>query len=70
MSAPSILALSPAPNGYSAIAVWDTAGVGESDAVPSGYVQYHDLTGAVSPITGGNVTIGTCPILLETKSAF
>jgi hypothetical protein len=57
------------PNGYVAQAVWNTAGAA-SYAVPSQFVQYHDLTGAVTPVSGGMVEISTSPILLESSSAF
>ncbi len=57
------------PNGYVAQAVWNTAGA-QSYAVPSQFVQYHDLTGAVSPVSGGSVQISTTPILLESSSVF
>ena len=56
-------------NGYVAQAVWNTAGTA-TYTVPSQYVQYHDLTGAVSPVGGGTVQISTSPILLENESVF
>jgi Chitobiase/beta-hexosaminidase C-terminal domain len=55
-------------NGYSALAVWNTAG-GKAFSVPTGFVQYHELNGSVTPASG-SVEISTTPILLETSSAF
>lgn len=50
------------PNGYQALAVWDTAG-NSAFPVPNQYIQYQDLTGhTYSP--GGSVNIGPEPILL------
>jgi hypothetical protein len=57
------------PNGYSALAVWNTVGE-KSFAVPQNLVQYHDLGGSTVPVSGGSVEISTAPILLETSSAF
>ena len=57
------------PNGYSAEAIWNTTST-ESVAVSSTFVQYHDLTGAINPVSGGTVEISTTPILLENTSAF
>jgi hypothetical protein len=57
------------PNGYSALAVWNT--VGESSfTVPLGFMQYHDLNGNVTTVSPGSVGISSSPILLETSSAF
>jgi hypothetical protein len=56
-------------NGYSALAVWNTAGQ-KSFPAPQGFVQYHDLNGTVAPVSSGSVEISTSPILLETSSAF
>lgn len=56
-------------NGYAAQAVWDTSGTA-TYTVPSQYIQFHDLTGAVQPIGGGTVQISTSPILLENESVF
>jgi hypothetical protein len=57
------------PNGYSALAVWNTAGE-KAFASPASFVQYHDLYGNEVPVSGGSVEISTSPILLETFSAF
>jgi len=57
------------PDGYAAEAVWNTAGA-KSVAVPSQYVQFHNLSGTVQSISGGAVEISTTPILLETSSVF
>jgi Chitobiase/beta-hexosaminidase C-terminal domain len=57
------------PNGYVAEAIWNTAAA-KSVAVPSQFVQYHDLSGVVRPVSGGTVEISTTPILLESSSAF
>jgi hypothetical protein len=65
------------PNGYSAEAVWDssrtcTSGGGcptSNYAAPKSFVQYRDLTGAVTSIQSGQVVlIGAKPILLENKN--
>jgi hypothetical protein len=50
------------PNGYQALAVWDTAGT-NTFAAPSQYTQYQDLEGNTNSISG-SVTIGPEPILL------
>jgi hypothetical protein len=53
------------PDGYSAEALWisnSTATV----TVPSQYVQFADLTGAVHPIVNNTVAVGDQPILVET----
>jgi hypothetical protein len=57
------------PKGYVAQAVWNTAG-DKTYTVPSQFLQYHDLSGAVQSIGGGTVTISTTPILLESSSVF
>jgi hypothetical protein len=54
------------PGGYQALAVWNTTrGSTPTYMVPSGYVQYRDLAGNLYSISGGTVTIGIEPILLE-----
>jgi hypothetical protein len=53
------------PDGYSAIAVWNTLGT-STFAVPKGYVHMQDSFGGNEPVSG-SVTIGTSPILLETS---
>jgi hypothetical protein len=64
-------------NGYSALAVWDsgrtcTAGGGcptSNYTAPKSFVQYRDLTGAVTSIQSGQIVlIGAKPILLENKN--
>jgi len=64
-------------NGYSALAVWDssqtcTAGGGcttSNYTAPAAFVQYRELTGAVTPIQSGQVVlIGAKPILLENQN--
>jgi hypothetical protein len=57
------------PNGYSAMAVWNTVGE-KSFPVPAGMVQHRDLFGNVIKVSGGSVEISTSPILLENFSAF
>jgi hypothetical protein len=57
------------PNGYVAQAVWNTQGT-KTYSVPGTYVQYHDLSGNVHAVTGGEVEISTTPILLESSSVF
>lgn len=56
-------------NGYVAEAVWNTQGT-KTYSVPSQYGQYHDLSGNVHAVSGGEVEISTAPILLENKTAF
>jgi hypothetical protein len=51
------------PNGYQALAVWDTAGT-ITFATPSQYTQYQDLEGGTYSINSNSITIGTEPILL------
>ena len=53
-------------NGQNALVVWDSAGSASYSAGP--YTQYVDLQGDVYAITGGVVTIGVAPILLETPA--
>lgn len=64
------------PGGYNALAVWDTTQSCSSGVCTTSsytpdpqYVQYRDLTGAVTPITAGQIVqIGAEPILLENMS--
>jgi hypothetical protein len=56
-------------DGYVAQAVWNTAG-SATYTVPSQYVQYRDLTGALHGVVGGSVEISTSPFLLENESVF
>jgi hypothetical protein len=52
------------PGGYQALAVWDTSGA--STYIPaSQYTKSRDLSGNTSTITGGSISIGIKPILLE-----
>ena len=51
--------------GYQAEIVWNTDGSAQF-ARDKRYVDYRDLAGGVHPLSGGPVTIGTSPILLET----
>ena len=55
------------PNGYAAEIAWDTSAT-KSFTVPSQFVQYRDLTGAIGSISNGIVQISVAPILLETES--
>jgi hypothetical protein len=55
------------PNGYEALAVWNTAGT-STFAAPSPYTQYQDLEGKRHSISG-SVTIGPLPILLTLGAA-
>jgi hypothetical protein len=55
------------PNGYQALAVWDTRGASSFD-VPSQYTQYRDLTGDTTRIGDRSITITSAPILLESNS--
>ena len=56
-------------NGYSALAVWNTAGQ-KSITTSTSYVQSRDLYGVERPVSGGSVVISTSPILLETSNAY
>jgi hypothetical protein len=57
------------PDGYTALAVWNTVGE-KTFSASNSLVQYHDLSGNVVPVSSGSVQISTNPILLETGSAF
>jgi hypothetical protein len=57
-------------DGYVAQAVWNTAGLATTYTVPSQYVQYRDLTGALHGVVGGSVEISTSPFLFENESVF
>jgi hypothetical protein len=61
------------PGGYQALAVWD-ASLTCSNGIcttagytpPTGYAQYRDLTGKVTPIpANAQIQVGVKPILLE-----
>lgn len=53
-------------NGTSALWVWTTSEAGGSYPLPSGYVDYKDLTGATTQVaTGQSISITVEPILLE-----
>jgi hypothetical protein len=65
------------PNGYQATAVWDTSQTCSSGvcttstyAVPTGFIQYRDLSGNLTTITASQAPIGLKPILLESSTAF
>jgi hypothetical protein len=62
-------------NGYQALAVWDASQdclsstcTTSSFTVPAGYTISRDLTGTETNITGGTVSIGAKPILLESAT--
>jgi hypothetical protein len=55
------------PNGYQALAVWDTRGA-SSFTVPPEYTQYRDLTGNTTQIGDRVITLSSTPILLESAS--
>ena len=55
------------PNGYEALAVWDSAGNSEF-SVPIEYKQYQDLEGEWHSVNG-SVNIGPQPILLTNQAA-
>jgi hypothetical protein len=50
--------------GSQALAVWNTSGT-STYAVAGAYTRFRDVAGNTSTITGGSVTIGIKPILLE-----
>lgn len=53
-------------NGTTALWVWTPNESGTSFTVPSGYIDYVDLTGAQTSVTSGqSITIGTMPFMLE-----
>jgi hypothetical protein len=54
--------------GYQAQAVWNESY--STYNVPSQYRQYRDLAGGIHSISGGAVSIGPKPILLETGNGF
>lgn len=55
------------PNGYQALAVWNTSG-SSAYTPPTLYTQYKDLAGNTTPL-GTTVTIGIQPIMLESTTA-
>jgi len=57
------------PNGYQALAVWNSSGIPGDFAVPDGYVQYRMLDGSLVTIDLNNPTIGITdrPVLLENQ---
>jgi hypothetical protein len=64
-------------NGYRALAVWDaaqTCGGGSCTTtaytVPAGFVQYRDLKGNLTVLSGSQVPISLKPVLLENQSAW
>lgn len=56
------------PNGYSAIAAWDSTGESSLD-VEGKYKQYRDLAGNITMIRNQNVRISNSPILVETQQS-
>jgi hypothetical protein len=53
-------------NGTAALWVWSTDESGATFTVPTGYVDYLDLTGAKTAANpGGSISISTLPIMLE-----
>ena len=52
-------------NGYTAIAVWNTAGTSTYTVPSAEYTQYRDLAGNTTALTSASVSIGLEPILLE-----
>lgn len=53
-------------NGTAALWVWTPNEAGANFTVPSGYVDYLDMTGAKTTVSAGeSITIGTLPIMLE-----
>ena len=53
-------------SGTSALWVWTPAEAGTTYTVPSGYVDFEDLTGATTTVASGqSIPIGVEPILLE-----
>ena len=64
-------------NGYQALAVWNpsetcTNGLCTTKefTLPIGYVQYRNISGTLTPITGTQLPVGLKPVLLENKSAW
>jgi hypothetical protein len=54
------------PNGYHAIAAWDSTG-DSSFIVEGNYKRYRDLTGKTTKISNHNVPISNLPVLVETE---
>jgi hypothetical protein len=52
------------PNNYSAWMVWNPSKT-VSYPVPSGATQYRDLNGNTTGLSGGTVSVGSSPILIE-----
>ena len=53
--------------GYTGNVLWNSNAT-VTVTVPSQFIQYRDLTGAVYPITGGTVSVGNNPIIIETAT--
>ena len=52
--------------GTTALWVWTTNESGTTFTVPSGYIDYLDLTGGKTTVTSGqSLPIGTTPVMLE-----
>ena len=52
--------------GTTALWVWTPNEAGTTFTVPSGYIDYVDLSGNSTPVTAGSsITIGVLPIMLE-----
>lgn len=64
-----------APGGYQGLVVWDTSPPCNPTcqthpySVGTQYLQYRDLSGIVTQITGGSVPIGMKPILVENQQS-
>jgi hypothetical protein len=53
-------------NGTPALWIWTPTEAGTSYTVPSGYVDYRDLSGGTTSVSAGqNITIGVEPVMLE-----
>ena len=56
-------------SGYQAEAIWNSIST-VTYAVPTQFIQYHNLSGNITPVTGNSLTVGNLPVLLENESAF
>ncbi len=64
------------PGGYQALAIWDSSltcsgGICQTSdfPIPSGFVQYRDLSGALTPVSSGqSIPVSVKPVLLENQN--
>jgi hypothetical protein len=57
------------PNGYKGLIIWNSNATQDiSYQVPGWAVEFRDLSGHVTPVVNGTVSIGNNPILVESQS--